>query len=180
LGGDTADAFYHFAPVDPRRTYRIRGPRRDAVYFSLTIYGGPTDGRWSNRLVCTLNDRVLQFGPDGSFEILVSAREHPGNWMKLEDDAVALVTRDYLIDPVHGRQASFAIESLDPVPPPRMTDAELATRFRNATNFLRDLLKITPLPWDPANIRSPRSPTAGRRATPATRWAPSSSPTTRC
>ena len=31
---------------------------------------------------------------------------------------------------------------------------ELATRFRNATNFLRDLLKITPLPWDPAKANT--------------------------
>jgi hypothetical protein len=154
FGGDNADAFYHFAPIDPRRTYRIRGKRRDAVYLSLTVYGGPTDGRWSNRLVCTLNDRSMKLEPGGSFEIAVSAREHPGNWMKLEDDAVALVTRDYLVDPVGGAQASFAIESLDPVPPPRLTDAELALRFRRAANFLRDLLNITPLPWEPAKANT--------------------------
>jgi len=40
-----------------------------------------------------LNDRNLQIAADGSFEIVVSEREHAGNWMKLEDDAVALVTR---------------------------------------------------------------------------------------
>lgn len=154
FGGDNADAFYQFAPVDPRRSYRIRGRRRDAVYLSLTIYGGPTDGRWSNRLVCTLNDRNMEIAADGSFEIVVSAREHPGNWMKLEDDAVALVTRDYLVDPVQQQQATFSIEALEPALPPRLTDAELAGRFRNATNFLRDLLNITPLPWDPAKANT--------------------------
>ena len=98
--------------MDPQRSYRIRGTRRDSAYLSLTIYGGPTDGRWSNRLVCTLNDRNMQIAADGSFEIVVSAREHPGNWMKLEDDAVALVARDYLVDPVHQQQATFSIEAL--------------------------------------------------------------------
>jgi hypothetical protein len=45
FGGDNADALYHFAPLDPRRTYRLHGRRGDAVYLSLTVYGGPTDGR---------------------------------------------------------------------------------------------------------------------------------------
>jgi hypothetical protein len=38
-GGDNADAFYCFAPIDPDRTYRVRGKRGDAVYLSLTVYG---------------------------------------------------------------------------------------------------------------------------------------------
>jgi hypothetical protein len=42
-----------------------------------------------------------------------------------------------------------AIESLDPVAPPRRTDAEVAQRFRRATNFLRDLMAIFPLARDP-------------------------------
>src|SRR4030095_4562113 len=116
----------------------------------ITVYGGPTDGRWSNRIVATLNDRNMKIAPDGSFEVILSATESAGNWIRLEDDAVALVTRDYLVEPKSGVQATWEIESLDPVPPPRLTDAELALRFRRATNFLRDLLNITPLPFDPA------------------------------
>ena len=30
-GGDNADAFYYYAPVDPGRTYRVRGTRGDAA-----------------------------------------------------------------------------------------------------------------------------------------------------
>ena len=29
------------------RTYRVHGRMGDAVYLSLCVYGGPTDGRWS-------------------------------------------------------------------------------------------------------------------------------------
>ncbi|MEY2571222.1 MAG: hypothetical protein QOE63_1572, partial [Acidimicrobiaceae bacterium] len=43
-GGDNTDAGYRWAPIDPRRTYRVRGRRGDAVYLSLTVYGGPDDG----------------------------------------------------------------------------------------------------------------------------------------
>jgi hypothetical protein len=147
-GGDNADAYYGFAALDPQRSYRLRGRRGDAVYLSITVYGGPRDGRWSNRLVATLNDRDLRFAPDGSFEVVLSPREHPGSWMKLEPDAVCLVTRDYLVDPVRGRQASWEIQTDDPPPPPRVEDADVAGRMRCAANFLRDLFHVFPLPYD--------------------------------
>ena len=34
-GGDNADAFYQYAPIDPARTYVVTGRRGDAVYLSL-------------------------------------------------------------------------------------------------------------------------------------------------
>ena len=50
-GGDNADAFYCYAPIDPTRTYRVTVEPGDAVYLSLTVYGGPNDGRYSERIV---------------------------------------------------------------------------------------------------------------------------------
>ncbi len=38
-GGDNSDAIYHYAAVDPRFSYRLRGRRGDAVYLSVTVYG---------------------------------------------------------------------------------------------------------------------------------------------
>ncbi len=148
FGGDNADAFYQFAPLDPRRTYRLRGRRGDAVYLSITVYGGPTDGRWSNRIVGTLNDRNLQIMPDGSFEVTLGPEAAGANAVRLDDDTVCLVTRDYLVDPARGQQATWSIESLDPAPPPRLSDEDVATRFRAAANFIRDLMNFCPMPFD--------------------------------
>jgi len=78
-GGDNSDAYYVFAPLDPARTYRVRGTRGDAVYFSLTVYGGPRDGRYSERIVGTANDRTIDVAADGSFE-LVLGPERPEGW----------------------------------------------------------------------------------------------------
>src|SRR5580698_11149773 len=71
-GGDNADAFYCYAPVDPARTYRVTVAAGDAVYLSLTVYGGPDDGRYSERIVGSLNSRDAAPRPDGTFHIVLS------------------------------------------------------------------------------------------------------------
>ena len=58
-GGDNSDAFYQLAPIDPNRTYRVTGNRGDSIYLSITVYGGPDDGHYSDRIVGTMNDRSL-------------------------------------------------------------------------------------------------------------------------
>jgi hypothetical protein len=144
-GGDNADAYYQFAPIDPSRTYRVRGRRGDAVYLSLTVYGGPDDGRYSERIVGTVNDRMLEVDDDGAFEITLSPNRHEGAWLKLEPDSVCAITRDYLIDPVDGRRVEWHIEAVDPPPTYREDDADLARRFRAALTWLREQAQIVPL-----------------------------------
>jgi hypothetical protein len=139
-GGDNADAFYWYAPVEAGRRYRVTGRRGDSAYLSLTVYGGPDDGRWSDRIVETVNDRTIPFAADGSFMVELGP---------MDADANAVVLRDYLVEPTSQHRTMVAIECLDDAPPPRRTDAEVAQRFRRAANFLRDLLAIFPLARDP-------------------------------
>jgi hypothetical protein len=142
-GGDNADAYYQYAPIDPRRTYRIRGRAGDAVYFSLTVYGGPDDGRYSERIVGTINDRQVRIDSDGEFEIVVGP-SHDAD-IVLTPDAVCAITRDYLVDPVNGRRVEWHIAADDPPPTRRETDADLARRFRAALTWLRDQARIVPI-----------------------------------
>ena len=144
-GGDNSDAFYQFAPIDPRRTYRVRGRRGDAVYLSLTVYGGPDDGRYSERIVGTVNDRVLDIDADGCFELVLSPEIHDGPWLKLDPDAVCAITRDYLVDPVGGRRAEWHIETVDPPATWREDDTTLARRFRAARTWIEEQAKMVPL-----------------------------------
>lgn len=151
-GGDNADAYYRFIPIDPNRTYRVTGERGDAVYLSLTIYGGPDDGHYSERIVGSLNDRTVTFDDDGRFELYLSPTGPPvegAAWIRLEPDAVAGITRDYLADPVTGRRTAWDIECIDdpdrPAPTWRETDADLAARMRRALTFLRDQAAIAPI-----------------------------------
>lgn len=131
-GGDNADAFYQFAPLDPDRTYRVRGRRGDAAYLSLTVYGGPNDGRYSDRIVATAT-----IPSTDSFELIVGPGADAD--VRLAPDAVCALTRDYLADPKSGRRAEWSIECLDPAPGPRRDDdADLARRFQAALTWVRE------------------------------------------
>src|SRR5579864_935860 len=155
-GGDNADAFYRFAPIDPARTYRVRVRPGDAVYLSLTVYGGPNDGRYSDRIVGSLNSVEAPVGPDGTIDMVLSA-EPPGDgtrWIKLEPDAVAGITRDYLNDPVRGRRAEWEVEADSPPATFREDDAGLARRLRAALTWVRDQAAMVPIPLGEPNAVS--------------------------
>jgi len=159
-GGDNADAFYCYAPVDPARAYRVRVEPGDAVYLSLTVYGGPNDGRYSERIVGSLNSEQAPATADGHVEMVLSP-DDPGDgtpWIRLEPDAVCAITRDYLEDPVTGRRAQWSIESVDPPSTFRDTDAELARRLQAALTWIRQQAGLVPLAQGEPNTVDPPYP----------------------
>lgn len=150
-GGDNSDAFYQLAPVDPARSYRVTGNRGDAVYLSMTVYGGPDDGRYSDRIIATINDRDLEFDADGNFEFTISASPQPGAWLKLEPDAVFVLTRDYLAEPTADRRTQWRIEAID-APQRRVDDrADLARRLKAARTWVREQCAMVPVRIGPPN-----------------------------
>ena len=160
-GGDNADAFYFYVPIDPTRTYRVTFEPGDAVYMSLTVYGGPNDGRYSERIVGAVNSRDGGRRPDGSIRIVLSPDEPDepdAAFIRLEPDAVAAITRDYLEDPVHGRRATWHIEADDPPAVFAQDDADLARRLRAMTTWVRDQAGIVPLPLGTPNTIDPPYP----------------------
>ena len=150
-GGDNSDAYYQLAPIDPTRTYRVTGNRGDAVYLSLTVYGGPDDGRYSDRIVGTINDRALEFDADGNFELTISPDPQQGPWLKLEPDAVFALTRDYVNTREMARRSEWTITALD-APQRRDEDrADLTRRLRAARTWLHEQLAMLPVKVEPAN-----------------------------
>ena len=150
-GGDNSDAFYQCMPVDPARTYRVTGNRGDAVYLSMTVYGGPDDGRYSDRIVATLNDRELTFDEAGDFAFTMSPDPQPGVWLKLEPDAVFALTRDYVTARETDRRPVWKVEAVDP--PSRRGDSleDMARRLRAARTWLHDQFAMLPVRVAPPN-----------------------------
>jgi hypothetical protein len=161
--GDNVDSIYFFAPLRGDRAYRIHGMRGNGLYLAFCIYGGKPDGEWSERVVANVSQRDLRFAPDGSFEIVLSP-EPParpgGTHVRLEPDAVCVITREYFAEPRAAVPSRFTIEALAPAPtPPPLDDAALARRLRAVTTFMRETLAIVPLPAFPeANVIGPPMP----------------------
>jgi hypothetical protein len=157
-GGDNADATYCHTAVDPDLTYRVWGNRGDAVYFSLTVYGGPRDGRYSERIVGSINDEGLEFGEDGSFEFLLAAEGGvPDAYahlpvIQLEADATTAITRDYHANPGVDRRVDWHIECLDEVPPRQWTDASMAAALRAMRTWLDEQMSFQPLVLGERNV----------------------------
>ena len=187
-GGDNSDAFYYYAPIDPTRTYRVRLDPGDAVYMSLTVYGGPDDGRYSTRIVGSANSQETERDEDGAIHMVISPNDpaEPGvAWIRLEADAVAAITRDYLQDPRVGRRAAWRIEADDPPETYRQDDADLARRIRAATDVGPGAGQHRAHPARHAQRHRPALPGAhhhlrlGGRRRRLRAWAHSSWPTTR-
>ncbi len=157
-GGDNADAFYQYVALDPRRSYRVVGIPGDAPYFSLTVYGGPSDGRYSERIVGSSNQRDAKIAPDGTIEVLLSPAAQPGNSIQLEPDAVCAITRDYLNEPKSGTRMQWQIECLDGEGDPNFSDAELASRLSAVKTWIADQANITPLALGEPNTVEPPYP----------------------
>jgi hypothetical protein len=160
-GGDNSDAFYQLAPIDPGRSYRVTGNRGDSVYLSMTVYGGPDDGRYSDRIIDTINDRDLECDADGNFEFVISAQEQQGNWLKLAPDAVFIVTRDYLTEPGIHQRVQWKIEALDDTPRRPDSRADLSRRMRASRTWIREQAAMAPVRL-PANVMQDPYPVPSR------------------
>jgi len=145
--GDNTDSVYHYTNISGRGRYRITGRRADECYLSFIVHGGPDRATTSSqRTIDNLNMQAMQVGDDGSFEITVSAEEAPGNWLRLEDDATCIITREYYFDRRVDRPATFSIERLDDLrAPPAFDDAGFAARLAACSRFVTDVLRMVPM-----------------------------------
>lgn len=146
FGGDNPDAIYHFARIRGDRSYKVTGKKGDECYLSFTIHGRSDDGRLgmaAEPVLADVNDRRLNTGPDGSFEIILSPEECPGNWIRLDPNAASIIVRHYFelvnspaADP--DVQVELRIESLDsPAMRPPLNDDALAERVGDVAAFVR-------------------------------------------
>jgi hypothetical protein len=69
-----------------------------------------------------LNDAEIQYEPDGSFEIIVSEKEQPGNWLRLASDTSQVLLRQTFLHKESEKPVQVSIECLDSDGPPEPLD----------------------------------------------------------
>ena len=140
--GDNPDAIYQQAVIRGDRAYRVTGRRDEQTYISFTIHGRDPAGGLNGPVLADRNDRDFHVEPDGTYELVLSPDERPGNWIPLTPDARYVVVRNYYQQARSVQTDPFvsvriAIEALDdPGPPPPLDDATFAQRLRDAVAFL--------------------------------------------
>ena len=143
IGADNPDNLYQKAVLDGRHEYRLRGRRGTVYYLSfLTSKGSYAE---SSRQIETgfLDGEQLQIEPDGSFEIIISARRHEGNWLPMELETIALLVRQTFMDRSTEKPAELVIERLDRgATPEPLTAEQLDAGLRTAASFVNNTARL--------------------------------------
>ena len=143
LGNDNPDQVPLLAAIDGRHEYRIRGRRGTVAYLSFGTYLGGDYGK-SGRSGCSgsIDASALAVDPDGSFEIALSARPQPGNWLPMEADTNQLIVRQTRLR-ASETLAELAIERVGASGPPRPLDAaQFRTRLAAAARYVQGSVHV--------------------------------------
>lgn len=142
--GDNPGTVYDAAMIEGGGTYRIAGHRGTSAYLGFCVYG-TTDG--AKRILGNLDDDELTIGPDGAFEVWLSATrpaEIPATaaFLALDPDTTEVMVRQYFVEPETEQQATYTIAAVpDPGPPPVLTEAVLAQRLDALGDYLHDTVE---------------------------------------
>ena len=90
-GMECPDGLYTGSALRGGESYRLHGNRGTARYVGLQTMNG---------IVSTCNALVdeLEVDDDGNFEVILSADEHNGNWMRIEGEHPTLTVRHFFYD----------------------------------------------------------------------------------
>ena len=95
-----------------------------------------------------VRDDDVEIDADGNFSFEIGPVQN----------AAVLMTRDYQVDPMHGRRIEWQIECLDPADPIKHGEAETAASLRASAAWLRTMFAIIPLA---VGVRSDDEHTSG-------------------
>jgi len=144
-GMDNADNIYLRAPLRGDATYRITGKRGTVKRLQFQIISG-YHGWGECRNIASLNSEDMIVKPDGTFEIVLSADSHGGNWLVLQPDVRFIEVRQTFYDwdnemPAEMRIIQLAKEGASPVP---LEPAQLAHQLDMAIGFFTHQVSYWP------------------------------------
>lgn len=112
-GGDSPDNVYHNATIRGDRDYRISGKIGNAVYFSIGTKANRyfTDGSMVSTGEIDCNKMIVD--ADGRFQITLSQKPQPGNWLPMQPDTSVIVVRQMMADWRNDVPATMTMECLN-------------------------------------------------------------------
>jgi hypothetical protein len=113
LGGDNPDYVYGSAPLSGEYEYRLRGSFGDSSYLGIGTYHGGVGTPSGLQCSGYLAGKDLEADASGRFEIALSCRQQPGNWLPMRQETSQLMIRELLLERRRQRPARFEIERSD-------------------------------------------------------------------
>lgn len=136
IGNDNPDNFYQNCAVDGSLDYRIYGNCGAVDYLSIESKAGSFAGGGDMAPTGHVELAQLQRDSQGNFELLVSAREQPGNWLPMTAASDNLLVRQTFRDRANERRAELHIECLNPAGSDTLDPARFADQLAAVTPFV--------------------------------------------
>ncbi len=142
--GENPDNHYLGASLDGKYDYRIRGTRGEAKWISFNLFSGAGFGGGGPGTGATMHEEQMHIEPDGSFEVVISQHEQPGNWLRSESATRSIAIRQTFVDRRHQQHAEMHIERIDdaPSPPDTLTPEELYHSLVYAGFYVKGVAQI--------------------------------------
>jgi len=139
IGSDNPDSTYQSANIDGRYDYRLWGTRGTVHYLGFGAYAGNYGGG-AARLghMGSLDGSDLEVADDGTFEVILSQAEHPGNWIPLRPERGTLVIRQFHLDREAEEPARVRIERIGADDRPEPISAATLAHGLAGTNLFVD------------------------------------------
>ena len=143
IGADNPDNIYQKAIIDGRFDYQLTGKRGTIDYISFATSKGSYAENFKQVETGFLDSNTIEIDGDGSFEIILSANEHPGNWLPMDKASESLLIRQTFLDRSLETPADIQIHRLDRSATPEPLSAEKITAdFDKAMAFYRNTVGL--------------------------------------
>ncbi len=137
IGADNPDNYYQHASLSGRHDYRICGERGTIHYLGFATQTSGVASTGDSRQTGYLEGADLEIADDGTFEIVLSSEEKPGNWLRMEPDTTSLIVRQTYLDRESEVPAELHIERLGGDARPAPLDPEKLDRaFKQASGLV--------------------------------------------
>ena len=137
IGNDNPDNCYLNATISGRYDYRITGTRGTVHYISFGTKAGGYEQSGGMAPTGQIDLSDMHIEPDGSFELIVSCKEQPGNWLPMQPDTTGLIVRQTFLDREKEEVARMKIERIDPDGSSALDPETLEQKLGNAVAFVK-------------------------------------------
>jgi hypothetical protein len=112
MGADNPDNYYQYATLSGEYEYRLTGTRGTINYLGFGTYKGSYGIGGGTGETGYLDGKDLAINADGTFEVILSSKNHTGNWLPMTHETSSLIVRQTFADRSAEKIADLRIERI--------------------------------------------------------------------